>query len=128
MNADALPEMLIRAGNFALLRRVLANGPASDASDIERYVEALAQPLALAASLNYYRAAARFPRPPCARFATPTLVLWSDRDPYLRPTLATGPEPWVNNLRVQGFPEADHWLHHREASAANERLVEFLRG
>lgn len=61
-----LPEALIRAGRFASLRRTLRTGPlrpgALTAADIERYVEAAAQPGALTAAINYYRAALRSSR------------------------------------------------------------------
>ena len=55
-----LPEEVIRAGDFALLRSVLRRDPvrpgALTAEDIERYIEAIARPGALTASINYYRA------------------------------------------------------------------------
>jgi pimeloyl-ACP methyl ester carboxylesterase len=123
----AAPEALLRAANFALLRRILSRGPASGPADVERYIEGFSSPGALTAPLHYYRAALRFARPPWKRISTPTLVLWGDRDPYLRPTLADGLEQWVDNVRVQRFPSADHWLHHREASAVNRALIRFLR-
>jgi epoxide hydrolase 4 len=123
-----VPEALLRVGNCALLRQVLSRGPATDPEDVERYVEAFSSPGALSAPLNYYRAALRFPRPTCKRIRTPTVVLWGDRDPYLRHTLADGLEQWVDRIRVQRFRDADHWLHHREASAVNRALIDFLSG
>src|SRR3712207_5594747 len=58
-----LPEAVIRAGDFALLRSVFATDPvrpeALTAQDIERYVGAIARPGALTATLNYYRALLR---------------------------------------------------------------------
>src|ERR687894_313711 len=61
-----LPEAVIRAGDFALLRSALGRDPvrsgALTAEDIERYIEAIAQPGALTATLNYYRVLLRSPR------------------------------------------------------------------
>jgi pimeloyl-ACP methyl ester carboxylesterase len=61
-----LPEEVIRAGNFTLLRSVLRRDPvrpgALTAEDIERYTEAMARPGVLTATLNYYRALLRYPR------------------------------------------------------------------
>src|SRR5918998_3820373 len=61
-----LPEAVLRAGDFALLRSVFRRDPvrpgAFTAEGIERYVEAMAQPGALTATLNYYRALLRSPR------------------------------------------------------------------
>lgn len=122
-----LPEMLFRAGDFALLRRVLARGPAAEPEDVERYIEAFSSPGAFTGPLNYYRAALRFARPTCKPVKAPTLVLWGDRDPYLRSTLATGLERWVDDVRLQRFPRADHWLQHREPGDVNRALIAFLR-
>jgi epoxide hydrolase 4 len=122
-----LPEALFRTADFALLRKVLAAGPACTTGEIERYVEGFSLRGALTGPLNYYRAALRFPRPACKRITTPSLVLWGDRDPYLRHTLATGLDEWVDDVRVQRFAHADHWLHHREADRVNRALIEFLR-
>jgi pimeloyl-ACP methyl ester carboxylesterase len=122
-----LPEALFRNADFAVLRRILAHGPASEPGDVERYIEGFREPGALTGPLNYYRAALRFPRPQCKRIATPTLVLWGDRDPYLRHTLADGLGAWIDHVRVQRFREADHWLHHREPGGVNRALIEFLK-
>jgi pimeloyl-ACP methyl ester carboxylesterase len=122
-----LPEALFSSGDFAVLRRVLARGPATHAREIEHYIEAFRSNGGLSGPLNYYRAALRFPRPPCKRIGTPTLVLWGDRDPYLRRTLADGLERWVDHVRVQRLPHADHWLHHLEAERVNRALIEFFQ-
>ena len=56
----ALPERLIAAGDFRVVRRMFSQLPvrpgAFTAEDINRYVAALAAPGALTAALNYYRA------------------------------------------------------------------------
>jgi pimeloyl-ACP methyl ester carboxylesterase len=77
-----LPEAVIRAGNYALLRSVLRKDPVRSgtfaAEDIERYVRALAQPGVLTATLNYYRALLRKPgetRALLKRIEAPVLVI-----------------------------------------------------
>ena len=61
-----LPEEVIRAGDFALLRSALRRDPvragAFTAEDIERYVGAMKRPGAPTATLNYYRALLRNPK------------------------------------------------------------------
>src|SRR3712207_4767420 len=61
-----LPEAVVRAGDFALLRSVFRSDPvrpgAFTAADIERYAGAMARPGALTATLNYYRSLLRNPR------------------------------------------------------------------
>ncbi|MGH2599418.1 MAG: alpha/beta fold hydrolase, partial [Dehalococcoidia bacterium] len=113
-----LPEAAVRARGYAMLDRTLRTDPArpdafSD-DDIRRYKRALAQPGALTAAINYYRAA--FRRDP--RTATrdlrpitcPTLLIWGERDRYLSPRLTEGLDRWVPNLRVERIPDASHWV------------------
>lgn len=59
-----LPEAMLRARRFALLRRALRRTSRAGAftdEDIELYVQAWSQPGALSAMLNYYRALRRRP-------------------------------------------------------------------
>jgi epoxide hydrolase 4 len=66
-----LPEASLRAHRFAPLRRVLRTEPvrsgAFSPADIEQYVAAAAQPGALTATINYYRAL--FGQTLCRRWA-----------------------------------------------------------
>ncbi len=74
-----LPERLVAARDFEALRRALRRQPtrpgAFTTQDIDRYVAAAAQPGAMRAAINYYRAtfrATRWPRcTPC--------VAWTSR-------------------------------------------------
>ncbi|HKO86877.1 MAG TPA: alpha/beta hydrolase, partial [Actinomycetota bacterium] len=86
-----LPEHLVAASDFRGLRRALGRQPtrpgAFTAQDIDRYVAAAAQPGALGAAINYYRAAVRA-NPQAQvhslrRVDAPTLVIWGDQDRYL---------------------------------------------
>jgi epoxide hydrolase 4 len=128
-----LPEALMRAGDFALPRRMLTRQPvrpgAFSADDLARYRQALAQPGALTAAINWYRAAFRRPpRPdedaPCN---VPTLLIWGERDAFLSPRLTEGLEQWVPNLRVERIPDASHWVQNDAPERVNELLIEFLR-
>lgn len=120
-----LPEWLWRAGDFALLRRVLRSGPAGHGDDVQRYVEAFTPPGALRAALHYYRAALRCPRPEVKRVDTPTLIIWGQRDPFLCPALTRGLEPWVPQLTVERLPRATHWLHHEEPDVVSGLIAGF---
>src|SRR5438270_1816807 len=79
-----LPEKVIRAGNYAGLGRTLRQQPvrpgAFTPEDIRRYKEALDQPGALTAALNWYRALFRRPvgREPWVErpVQVPTLLIW----------------------------------------------------
>jgi len=132
-----LPERLIRAGDFAAVRRMLRRQPvrpdAFTEEDVERYRVALARPGALTAALNYYRAAvrggglrraARKMRP----IPVPTLLLWGEQDPALSVRLTEGLEAWVPDLRVERIADASHWVQNDAPERVNQALVNFLRG
>jgi pimeloyl-ACP methyl ester carboxylesterase len=130
-----LPEEVIRAGDFALLRSALRRDPvrpeAFTAEDIERYVEAMGRPGALTATLNYYRALLRNPREMWAlleRIEAPVLVIWGERDRFLSRRLAEPPLRWVPNLlRVERLPDASHWVAEDRPREVNALLLDFLR-
>ena len=98
--------------------------------DLDRYQAALAQSGARTATLNYYRAALRYPtntarRPPTIQ--TPTLLIWGERDPYLGVRLTKGLEAWVPNLRVERLRDVGHWVQNEAPERVNQYLIEFLR-
>lgn len=131
-----LPEAVFRAGGFALLDRILRTDPvhreAFTAEDIRRYKRALAQPGALTAAINYYRAAVR--RTPLARQRTlppiqqPTLLIWGERDRALSVRLTEGLDQWVPNIRVERIPDASHWVQNDVPQRVNELILAFLAG
>ena len=130
-----LSEELIRAGDFALLRSVFRRDPvrpgALTAEDIERYIEAIAQPGTLTATINYYRALLRYPvetRALLRRVEAPVLVIWGERDRFLSRRLAEPPHLWVPNLvHVKRLPEASHWVAEDRPLEVNTLLLDFLR-
>jgi len=122
----ALPEAVLRARNYRLLRRALRT-PAPEPDTMSRYREALARPGALTGGLNYYRAVVRYPRPDSRHITVPTLVLWGANDPFLVARLADGLEQWMEELSVERFPKVGHWLHHEEPNVVNDRLLSFLK-
>ncbi len=129
-----LPELALSAGNFALVRRTLRRDPVHRGTfteeDIERYVEALAQPGALTAAVNYYRALLR--RNPLGvrarlrRIEVPVLVIWGEQDRYLEAGLARPPRRWVSNARVERLPDASHWVQLDRPERVNALLLSFL--
>ena len=133
-----LPEFLLRRFDYRALRTVFHRDPLRSGSfseeDIDRYIEAIAQPRALTAAINYYRAALR--RNPCAmlrqrqglsrRIDAPTLVLWGEHDRYLGSELADPPAALVRHCRVVRFPDASHWVQIDAHERVNEELLAFL--
>jgi pimeloyl-ACP methyl ester carboxylesterase len=129
-----LPERLLAASDFRALRRALGRQPtrpgAFTAQDIDRYVAAAAQPGAMGAAINYYRAAVR--ANPLAQAQTlrrvdiPTLVIWGDQDRYLGRELAEPDPAWVPEVRVERIPEASHWVQADAPERVNQLMVDFL--
>ena len=133
-----VPEALLRAGRFALLRRSLqrlSRSPqAVTRGELDRYVDAWSQPGALTASLNYYRALARAawssrgasPVSSPAHIDVPTLVLWGAADPFLQTRLAFPPSGLCADATVRIFEGAGHWVHLDAADEVNDLLISFL--
>jgi epoxide hydrolase 4 len=130
-----LPELMIHSFGFAGLRQRLLNEPVhADAFDevtVKVYQRALAQPGALTAALNYYRAGfrslVRGLRPNIQPIEMPTLVIWGEQDRYLGADLLEGLEPWVKDLTVERFADASHWVQAEVPERVNERMLQFLR-
>jgi pimeloyl-ACP methyl ester carboxylesterase len=129
-----LPEMMLRAGDFAGLARTLRKEPVRpgtfSAEDIRLYKEALRQPGALTAGINYYRAALRDFGEISEQLgvvSAPTLLIWGLRDRYLGPRLLEGLEPWVPGLRIERL-DASHWVQNDAPEEVNRLLVEFFGG
>lgn len=125
-----LPEAVLSARNFALLRRALLSSSRPGAftpDDIEAYRQAWAQPGALTGMLDWYRAL-RFRPNLRERIAVPVLVLWGLKDQALEPGLADRSLALCDDGRLQTFPDATHWLHREEPAAVNEAILAFLGG
>lgn len=129
-----LPEMGFRAGNYRALRNVFRHDPvrqgAFSEADIDQYVAAAAQPGALTAAINYYRAMLRMNQSAMRSGArvieAPVLVLWGEQDRYIEPELADPDPKWVNNVRVVRYPDASHWLQADKPEEVNEQMLAFL--
>jgi epoxide hydrolase 4 len=130
-----LAERALAARDFALVRRMFGSRPgrpgAFTEEAVDAYVEALAQPGALTAALNYYRANRRTDARRLAgraRVAAETLVIWGERDPALSTRLLDGLERVAPRARVHRIRRAGHWVQNEAPEEVNRVLLEFLRG
>ena len=128
-----VPEWLLQAGDYYFLKRILRRQPvrpgAFTAEDVARYQQALAQPGARTAALNYYRAARRFRRAVSGSrrvISVPTLLIWGERDPYLGVRLTQGLEERVPHLQIERLPNASHWVQNDAPEEVNRLLLRFL--
>jgi pimeloyl-ACP methyl ester carboxylesterase len=126
-----IPELSLRAGNFAMLRRSLirtSREPAFGAADWPIYRAAWAQPGALGAMLGWYRGLRHNRRSLApARIRVPVRVIWGDRDAFLDRGLAEAAIALCDRGEVFHLPDATHWLQHEAAETVNRLLIEFLR-
>lgn len=126
-----LPELALRTGDFRVLRRVLRRSSrrgAFTADDFRAYREAWAQPGALGAGLNWYRAFLRRDAraAPPAPIRAPVRVIWGDRDAFLDRGLAEAGIALCENGKACHLPEATHWVQHERPDEVNRLLIDFL--
>lgn len=126
-----LPELLAQRNGCALLLEPLEHIPAAAhwaPHEHEAYRRAFQQPGALHAMINYYRAMFRAGGAvSLRRVDASVLVLWGDRDPYLRRSLARPGRRWARNVRVEHLSDTGHFIQHERPSLVNDRLIAFLK-
>ncbi|MBR9989744.1 MAG: alpha/beta hydrolase [Gemmatimonadetes bacterium] len=128
----ALPEIALRAFDFAAIRSLFRRTPArsgtfSDA-EIDGYVRGLAGRGRLTAVLNYYRAAVRRPSKQRVRTDAETLVIWGEQDVALTIGLLDGLERYAPNVRIERIAVAGHWVQNEAPDRVTALLLEFLGG
>jgi pimeloyl-ACP methyl ester carboxylesterase len=125
-----VPEMLLSAGGFTVLRQALAGSSRAGtftSSDLEHYERAWAEPGALKGMLDWYRALRLMPGLEDARVRVPTLQIWGLQDRFLERGLAEESLALCDDAQSLFFEHASHWVHLEEADAVNAALVGFLR-
>jgi pimeloyl-ACP methyl ester carboxylesterase len=115
-----LPETVLKANNFAMLEKMFKETTArSDVftdEDIEVYKEALRQPGALTAGINYYRAnvfktlfPSKVETPARGRTRVPTLFIYGEKDHAVLPATVRGLDRFIDapfsELRI---PDSAH--------------------
>ena len=126
-----LPERKIRAGGFrgyrAIFKRTSRPGTFTP-EDLDTYARAAAQPGALTAMLNWYRAALWCPpRRPAHRLVEPPVrILWGEDDVALGVEMARASVPRCRAAELTLIPGAGHWVQHEAADPVNQRLLDFL--
>ena len=99
----------------------------------EVYRRNAAQPGALTAMVNYYRAGLRGARSrprvdPRTTINVPTLVVWGEEDVALdkSTTLTTG--DYVSELTMRYLPGVSHWVQQEQPEAVNAMISAFIKG
>ena len=128
-----LPEAVIAAGDYKAGKMALTSssrpGTFRDA-DLQLYRNAWAQPGALTAMINWYRAAFRSMLRggiPPTRIEVPVRILWGEKDAFLLAEMAEDSLQYCAQGELIRFPECTHWIHHEEPERVNQMLIEWFR-
>jgi pimeloyl-ACP methyl ester carboxylesterase len=122
----AVPERVLLASRARYLRRVLRRSglPAEFA---DGYADRMAEPGALTAALNWYRALP-YAGPSVGPIDVPTLYVWGTDDVALGPAAAAGTARWVHGpytfVRLAGI---GHWIPETAPNALLRPLLDHLR-
>lgn len=133
-----LPERLMRAGDYRTVRQAFL-GMAIDKSRFPRevlqvYRDAAAQPGALTAMLNYYRAlvrgggASRQQKLGYPPIDVPTLLIWGEEDTALSIETTHGTDAYVRDLTLRYLPRVSHWVQQEAPETVNAMLEAWLQG
>ena len=126
-----LPELLVRAGGYKALADAFASSTRREAfgpAEMAAYRAAWSQPGAVSGMINWYRALflQALPVPAAGSLATPTLIVWGDRDAFAGPELAEASAALCAEARVLHLPEATHWVAHDAPDEVSAALLGFL--
>ena len=98
------------------------------------YRKNAAQPGALTAMVNYYRALVRgggARRQQALGFPvidTPTLMIWGEDDVALTKETTFGTEEFVSDLTIRYLPRVSHWVQQEQPEVVNAMMWAFLMG
>lgn len=124
-----LPERLIRRRNWRFGAQALlgTSRPGTfSAAEVARYKVAWAQPGALTAMLNWYRALRLPASAPWPRIPGPVQIIWGKHDAFLDARLAQLSLQKCTSGQLHYFPDATHWVQLEEADVINDLLRTFL--
>jgi pimeloyl-ACP methyl ester carboxylesterase len=109
----------------ALVRMLVGSGQSRDRA--ERDAAAMAEPGALTAALNWYRALPLAWREAAAPITVPALYVWSDRDPALtRAAAERAPEHVAGPFRFVELPGVSHWIPEEAPDALAALLLDHV--
>lgn len=125
-----LPETFM-SKNAALIaqgmRQTAVRKEAFTDADLRIYARAIAQPGAMRAAVNYYRAFVRWgfwlPYKP---IDAPTLMLWGLEDIALSKELTYGTDQFVRDFRIHYIPNCGHWVQNEASAEVNQVMLNFL--
>jgi pimeloyl-ACP methyl ester carboxylesterase len=124
-----LPELSIRAFDFALLERSLLKTSTKGTfskEDVATYKKAWRQPHALTAMINWYRAYKYNTLPTSGILQLPVLLIWGRKDQFLLPEMAQKSINKCTAGKLVMVEDATHWIHHEQPHLVNTLIHDFI--
>jgi pimeloyl-ACP methyl ester carboxylesterase len=129
----------VRVDDFAMLEQALDH-PFITAEDLAEYRRAWSVPGAVESALHWYQVEGIAPpdrhRTPsrgnyCPDVApqfveVPTLVIYPEADPYVRPASHAGLEHFVPDLTFRRVKDGTHWIAEQHPDLVNREIRKFL--
>src|ERR1700744_1541974 len=122
-----IPEWLLTRRHGALASEFLRRSGQNRAA-IERDVQAMSEPGAMTAGINWYRAIPLSdPRNNNQKISVPTLYVWSDRDIALLPKAAHDTARYVSgDYRFEILPDVSHWIPEEQPDKLADLLLDWF--
>ncbi|MGI2329753.1 alpha/beta fold hydrolase [Planococcus sp. YIM B11945] len=126
-----LPEKALAADYFKTMVNSLVStskpGAFSD-EELAVYREAWAQPGALTAMLNWYRAIreGNVLQVPNRKITVPVRIIWGKGDQFLSPMLAKESLNFCEDGNLVFVDDVTHWIHHEQPHTLNLLIGQFL--
>jgi pimeloyl-ACP methyl ester carboxylesterase len=135
-----VPEWWMGANDFQrvteMYRTTAVRSDAFTNEDLDVYREALRQPGALTASLNYYRAnvfrslkrgGVETPKDVDGRIKVPVLFIYGEQDMAVLPSTVRDLGRFIDaSYREIRIPNSGHWVQNEAVSEVNDALLDFL--
>ena len=122
-----VPEWLLMRRNGAIATDSLRRGGQIPAA-VERDVDAMREPGAMRAAINWYRAMPLSnPRAINQKVSVPTLYVWSDQDIALLPKSAHNTARYVTGeYRFEIMPGVSHWIPDEQPDKLADLLLDWF--
>lgn len=123
-----LPEWVLLAAGGAGLRVLFANTGYNDEAGMREYGALLAEPGALTAALNWYRALDLASLSGAGPVSVPTLYVWSTDDPALGREAADRTGAYVNgSYRFEVLEGVSHWIAEVVPELLTDLLIDHIK-
>jgi pimeloyl-ACP methyl ester carboxylesterase len=127
-----LPEMFIGRDLYSMFEKTFTSFSPThkcpSPEEIDRYVVAYSEPGALTATINYYRAALRYPvsLKRDTPLPMPVLMIWGEQDKALGKELTKDTAKYCKQFEVVYDALSGHFIQHDNPVLVNEKLLAFF--